>query len=114
MATTARNIAPLAIDTERYGTTLVLRLAGELDMATATTLGRAAQPDGGTESVILDLESLEFVDSAGLRALYELTQVSRNAGFTLVMVGAQGHVRRVMGLTGLDEMLPLADDTPPI
>jgi anti-anti-sigma factor len=90
-----------------------LRLAGEFDLACRNEFESALRDCSDAESVVLDLEHLGFMDSAGLRAIYELWQISRNDGFSLVIVGAQGAVRRVMDLTGLDELLPLADEAGP-
>ena len=113
MATTREKPELLTIGKERFGTTLVLRLAGELDLSSGDTLGEALRDDADAQSVILDLELLEFVDSAGLRSIYQLWEVSRNDGFNLAIIGATGPVRRVMDLTGLDQVLPLVDESGP-
>jgi len=114
MATTREDPVLLEIRKEQFGTTLVLQLAGELDLASGPQLETALREHEDAESVILDVESLEFIDSAGLRVIYELWTVSREDGLNLAIVGASGQVRRVMNLTGLDEILPLADDAAPL
>jgi anti-anti-sigma factor len=113
LAITQEDPDTFVIGSERFGTTVVLRLAGELDLASGDRVGVALREHADAESVVLDLERLEFIDSAGLRAIYELWQVSRNDGFSLAIVRAAGQVRRLMDLTGLDEILPLADEPAP-
>jgi anti-anti-sigma factor len=109
VASTTERPVILGVDKKRFGTTVVVRLSGELDLASGEELEAAVRERENAEHVILDLESLGFIDSAGLRVIYELWAESRNDGFNLAIVGAQGPVRRVMSLTGLDEILPLAD-----
>jgi anti-anti-sigma factor len=60
--------------------------------------------------IILDLTSLEFIDSTGLRlAVTEHDRASLD-GFEFVITGAAGAVLKVLRLTGLDVSLPLAPD----
>ena len=84
--------AQLSIDVERVDDTLIVCLAGELDLAATDELPAALRAAGRADEVVLDLERLEFVDSAGLRVLYDLWQASQDDGFGLAIVGARGHV----------------------
>lgn len=58
----------LEITVDRLAEADVIRVAGELDMATVARLERVV---GSTTAshVVLDLEKLSYLDSAGLRAL---------------------------------------------
>lgn len=81
-----------------------VRLAGELDLASASGLAdqlvRAAEP-----VVEVDLTHLTFLDGSGLTALLQAKRRIRDAGHDLRMVGAQGIVRRVFEVTGLSDEL---------
>ena len=55
------------------GRTDVVRLAGEIDLANATTIGqRIVQRGLSATAVLVDLTSVSFLDSAGVRLLDEL------------------------------------------
>jgi anti-sigma B factor antagonist len=99
------------IAVEHAGTTAIVRLAGELDLATAPELTEVLHGlEPACERVILDLTGLQFIDSTGLRLA--VTEHGRAAedGFEFVIAGAAGAVLKVLRLTGLDVTLPLAPD----
>ncbi len=105
---------PLAITSERFGDTAVIRLAGELD----TT--RSAQMDGilsaylsdGCPHLILDTTSLAFCDSMGLRMLLEYVNRTAQAGGWLRLVGVHGVLRRLLEITGTAAVIPVDPDVP--
>ena len=80
----------------------VLRLSGELDLATLEDLlnaFRSASKDGS--DVILDLSELQFIDSTGIRALVLIAQEASPHG--VVLRSPQRAVRRVIGITRLGD-----------
>ncbi len=99
------------VSVEHAGTTAIVRLAGELDLATAPELAEVLQGlEPSCKRIILDLTGLEFIDSTGLRlAVTEHGRASAD-GFEFVIAGAAGAVLKVLRLTGLDVTLPLAPD----
>jgi anti-sigma B factor antagonist len=103
------------VSVERAGTTAIVRLAGELDLATAPELTDVLHGlEPGCQRIILDLTGLEFIDSTGLRlAVTEHDRASLD-GFEFVITGAAGAVLKVLRLTGLDVTLPLAPDVPSV
>jgi anti-anti-sigma factor len=78
----------------------VLRLDGELDLATAPELSAAVQQAfaGGAHPVVLDMAAVGFIDSTGVRTLLEAQQL---AGRDLVLMAPSGAVTRVLDLTRL-------------
>jgi anti-sigma B factor antagonist len=99
------------VSVERAGTTAIVRLAGELDLATAPELAEVLhglEPE--CQRIILDVTGLEFIDSTGLRLAVVEHDRSAADGFEFVIAGAAGSVLRVLRLTGLDVTLPLAPD----
>lgn len=88
--------------TERPSPAHHLTLAGELDAANAPAL-RAQL--AGSGPVMLDLTEVSFVDSTILDVL------ARAATTRLVTImGAQRTVRRVLEVSGLDQVLVVEDD----
>jgi anti-sigma B factor antagonist len=81
------------------GVTL-LRLEGELDLATAPELSTAVQQafEGVGQPVVLDMAAVGFIDSTGVRTLLEAQHL---AGRDLVLMAPSGAVTRVLDLTRL-------------
>lgn len=78
----------------------VLRLDGELDLASAPELSAAVRQafGGATRPVVLDMAAVGFIDSTGVRTLLEAQHV---AGQDLVLMAPSGPVTRVLDLTRL-------------
>jgi anti-anti-sigma factor len=76
-------------------------VAGELDIATSSRLVetmKAHAPFSG--DLRLDLRELRFVDSRGIHALLQLTEIV-GEGRSVVLMGARPEVRRVVDLVRL-------------
>jgi anti-anti-sigma factor len=73
-------------------------VTGEVDMATADSMFRAAVPDG-VRAATVDLRAVSFFDSAAIHALVRLAE--RYPGAFAVLPSAQ--VRRVLDISGLGE-----------
>jgi anti-anti-sigma factor len=56
------------------------------------------------KTVVIDLTSLDFVDSAGLGMLLIAREEAANASRTLILRGAKGQVKRMFGLTKFDTL----------
>lgn len=101
-------------DVHEHGEIAVVRLAGELDLATApeaqAALRRAAAEK---REVVLDLRGLVFMDSTGLRLTLEMDALARQEGFRFVVVRGSGIIHRVFQMSGVEEHLTLVDESPP-
>jgi anti-sigma B factor antagonist len=96
----------LSIDlrTEDGGGTLVFKLRGSLDLATAPTV-RAALSDaadqGSHEVLIVDLMQLEFLDSTGLGVLIGAHRRAAERGASFRLIVSDGLISRLLNITGL-------------
>ena len=95
----------LSIDlkTENGGETLVFKLRGSLDLATAPTV-RAALADAtekGGHDLIVDLTALEFLDSTGLGVLIGAHRRAAEHGGSFRLVVSEGPISRLLNITGL-------------
>lgn len=99
-------------EVEPQGDAVVLRLHGELDMATSPTLDRAiaAAFDGGGTSVIVDLASLTFMDSTGIAVLLGARRRADEGGCSLVVRSPRRPVLKAFRLTGVDQILSIEPD----
>jgi anti-anti-sigma factor len=93
---------PLHVDVSWDGVVATVTVAGELDINTVTSLClylldvSAAHPD----RIVLDLDSLVFVDVAGARALDEMCELLE-AGVPVIVRSPRPSARKVYRLTGL-------------
>ena len=94
------------------GAVTVVRLSGEFDLAGKDRFDRAVEqlPEKPGE-VLLDLRDLEFIDSTGLRSIIDSWHRSQADGYTLAVLAVPEPVGRLFKLTGLDEILPVVDDS---
>lgn len=101
----------LRIRIDEEGHRRVVHLVGECDMSTAPQLREALLPLRGPEidELIVDASELEFMDSTGLGVVIGCLKRLRESGGVLKIVGATGPVRRVLEITGIDQIIPLHD-----
>jgi anti-sigma B factor antagonist len=101
----------LQLTTEEADGHAVVRLKGELDIATVDELRedlrKARQAYG--EHVILDLTDLEFMDSQGLSVIVGCHKAVTAAGGGLALVAPRPIVRRTLEITGLSGRLHVFD-----
>ncbi|MFB4274556.1 STAS domain-containing protein [Nonomuraea sp. MTCD27] len=87
----------------------VVRLRGELDLATRETvrerLLRALRHSTGL--LILDLSGVSFCDAAGLGVVVGVQHQARSLGITLALAAPRLHVAKVLHLTGLNRSFPM-------
>lgn len=87
---------------------------GELALASSSTLERAVEAELRAHShVLLDLSQIEFIDSAGLRAMTALVRMAKASGCQLrLSTDLPAHVRRLMEIVGLLPFVPIGVDDP--
>jgi anti-anti-sigma factor len=104
-----RDAGNLLIGVSSEGERVVLRLDGELDLASVPTLEHAVEGaalDDASE-LVFDLRGLEFIDSTGLRAILLQDKRSTERGQTFALVRGPEQVQRLMNMTHLDEHLKI-------
>ena len=99
------------VDIEERGTVLVARVSGEVDLSNAGSVTDRlidAMPNTAT-ALVLDLAETRYLDSSGVRMLFELAQRLRNRGQELkLVVPGESHVRRVLLLTEVERVVPMS------
>ncbi len=91
--------------------TVILRLTGEFDSACEERFRGQFENAliDPVRWVVLDLRSLEFMDSTGLRVLVQIYARARSDEFRFVILCGDGNVRHVLRESGLDGILPVVD-----
>ncbi len=99
----------LLLEDDRRGDWALLTIKGEVDLYTAPKLKDRllALSEGGTSSIAVDLEAVEFMDSTGLGVLIGALKRCREAGGTLALVAPREPVVKVLAITGLDKVFPV-------
>ncbi len=91
------------LTTARIGQVLVMRLAGELDMDSASVL-----TDAPTEEdicgIVFDLSRLEFCDSTGLNALLRLRIDAESRDISVLLAATSPQLTRLLQITGADQI----------
>ena len=92
------------IESVAHGSTLELRVRGELDMSTAPKLAEAIAEaaQGDAEITVLDLSGVSFIDSSALRVLVVAGRSLGEAGGQLQIGPRSDMVARVLTMTSLD------------
>ncbi len=94
---------------------VVLRLQGELDMATVVDLRRAVaeELERKPSALALDLGELSFIDSSGIGSLVGASRFAKERGCTFTLRSPTRPVRKALHLTGVDQLMAIEDQTPP-
>ncbi|MGE0479456.1 MAG: STAS domain-containing protein [Phycisphaerae bacterium] len=93
---------------------VVLRCSGGLSWEDrahlAERVDRHFAPLAVVAGAVLDLSAVEFVNSAGVGALFQLAQRLRVKGGRLLLAHAPPRLVRLFRLAGLNRVAPLCDD----
>ncbi len=95
------------IDVRNAPDRVVLELHGELDLLGAPSLQEKIEDveGGAPPMVVLDLEDLQFVDSAGLRVILGAHERSQQQGRGLALTRGTEQVQRLFTIAGVSEHL---------
>ena len=106
--------APFALQLEPMpGGWARVRVEGELALNSSTTLERAVEAELVASNVLLDLSAIDFIDSAGLRAMTALVRCAKATGRQLrLSAELPAHARRLMEIVGLLPFVPIGIDDP--
>ena len=90
---------------------VVVEVVGELDLSTVAhweaTVGRAAR---SAELVVLDVSGVDFLDSAGVHALFRMLTSLQSQRKQLVIVAPKaGRVRRLIEILDLPSLASVCD-----
>jgi anti-anti-sigma factor len=107
-------MSTLSLHTYREEDSVRVAVSGELDLSSALTFEeelRRIEENCDMPLLVLDLRSLKFMDSTGLRLILSAHARAINRGRKLAIVQGGHAVRRIFRLTGVLERLNFVDDT---
>jgi anti-sigma B factor antagonist len=101
----------LSVRTDTIGTTVVLRVAGAADIASAPALGvQVAELIRRSDcDIVIDLRDTTFLDSTGLSVLLNINRRATRAGLGSAVICPPGPARTPMRIARLEETLRVYD-----
>ena len=101
----------MKLTTRQADTVLVVEISGKWDTKSSgdvsERLAEIAEQNG--EKVLLNLEKLEFLGSAGLRVILRTAKSIRAAGGELKLCSARGFTAEVLEASGFDSLLDVCE-----
>lgn len=95
------------IQQEVVDNVIILRPQGRID-GSSSSLFEEQSIDligAGAKKVVIDLSGVDYLSSAGLRALLITAKKTKTAGGLLTLCGSKGSVKEVINLSGFDSLL---------
>ena len=89
----------------------IVSIAGSIDALTADQITGCIDEriSSGEKHLVFDLSEVEFMSSAGLRAILGALKQTRQAGGDLYLAGAQRGVAGILRLSGFSKILKVYD-----
>ena len=95
----------MTIEIKRNSTEMTIEIVGRLDTITAPVLEKTiADNTEGVNSLILDMNGLDYISSAGLRVLLGAQKKMQKIG-SMKLVGVCEDVMEVLEMTGFADIL---------
>jgi stage II sporulation protein AA (anti-sigma F factor antagonist) len=104
----------MELTTRLEGRTLVVSLSGKLDAVTAPQFEQKVRDliEAGNLQVVVDFEQVDYISSAGLRALLVMNKLLASRGGKACLAHVQGHVRSVFDMSGFATIFAMHDSLP--
>jgi len=102
----------MSLSSEKIGAILVVSAGGQINSANAAEVESAllAWVEQGERQCVLDLGSLDYISSAGLRVILMLAKRLKQNSGKLILCGLQPQVKEVFDISGFLTILSVVDD----
>jgi anti-anti-sigma factor len=84
----------------------VVSVTGRIDSATALEFDKALKGlwERGRRKIVLDFTKLDYISSAGLRAMLSALKAAKNGGGNVVLVSVNERIRDTLTLVGFQSL----------
>ena len=97
------------VDNDNGVTRLIL--AGKMDIEGATSVDKEfSDAASSRKKVVVDLHDVDFLASLGMRTLVVNAKSIMSRGGRMVLVSPQPNVEKALRSSGIDTIIPIADD----
>jgi anti-anti-sigma factor len=102
----------MEISTRELKRANVVTVKGRVDSATTPELEKTLQVllDGHRNYIVVELAEVEYMSSAGLRALVSTLKAAKKGGGDMVIARPSARVREVIDLAGLSSVFTMHED----
>jgi anti-anti-sigma factor len=103
----------LSIDGDGDGGIVVARISGEIDLASAQTIGGelAEVVPNQALGLVVDLSATSYLDSSGISLLFELAERLRRRQQQLLLVVPPGApLQRVLRIVNVGDVVPIVEN----
>ena len=99
----------MAVNSDRQDGTLIARADGRIDGANAREFQVALEGaiDPSDSSVILDLENLSYISSAGLRVILMTAKTLQRQKAKFAICSLSPSIKEVFQISGFDRIIPI-------
>ena len=99
----------MELNAQRDGDIVSVAVEGRLDSTNASQFEEAvnAEVGGSNCSLILDLENLAYISSAGLRAILLITKAIKVKGANIALCALPNQIEEVFSISGFDKIIPI-------
>ena len=95
----------MTIEMKKNAAETTIQIIGRLDTITAPSLDKTIQENmGDTKNLVLDMKSLEYISSAGLRVLLSAQKKMQKIG-SMKVINVCQEVMEVFEMTGFADIL---------
>ncbi|HOX07187.1 MAG TPA: STAS domain-containing protein [Planctomycetota bacterium] len=104
----------LKVETRDEGRARVLKVVGQLTETEAPQFLEMLKREtsAGRARVVLDMDGIEYMSSAGLGALVSVHPTFIGSGVRFILAGTNPKVRKLLALTSLDKLIESAETVP--
>lgn len=101
----------MKFNTRQEGSAIVVTLSGRLDGVTAEAFEKEIRGliDGGAMSLVLDLDELDYVSSAGIRGIMIMAKLMKEKNGQVCLANLKGNVRSVFDMCGITPLFKVQD-----
>ena len=99
----------MEIQTERNSGTLIAKAEGRIDGVNARDFEEAlkAAISADDSTVVMDLQGLSYISSAGLRVILLIAKTLRKRNAELMLCSLSDPIREVFEISGFDKIIPV-------
>jgi anti-sigma B factor antagonist len=98
------------ITCETTGDAMSARIDGSIDASAVAAFNQSPELQSKMRDIVIDLAGVDFMDSAGLGALVMLIRGYREAGRKCVLASAPPIVAKILKVTSIHQLTPVAPD----
>ncbi len=98
----------MKVRTEKLGSTLVVKLDGELDQSCATDLREKIDREislHGINNLVMDFDKVSFMDSSGIGMLIGRYKLIKARGGKMLVIRVSEQVDKIVNLSGLKSLM---------